>query len=49
VVCDGDVIGDSGDHCGGNDAHLDCINELNHGALGSSTRPARCFSTSSPA
>jgi tubulin beta len=49
VVCDEYGIGGSGEYCGGNDAHLDCINVSYHMALGGKYVPCACFSTSSPA
>jgi tubulin beta len=34
VVCDEHDIGGSGEYCGKNDAHLDCINVFYHEVLG---------------
>jgi hypothetical protein len=34
VVCDEQCIGSDGEYCGGNDAKLDRINVLYHGASG---------------
>jgi tubulin beta len=34
VVCDEHGIGGSGEYCGENDSHLDCISALYHEALG---------------
>jgi hypothetical protein len=39
AVCDGHCIGGSGEYCGDNDAHLDCINWIYHDALGGKYAP----------
>ena len=48
-VCDEHGTGGDGEYCGGNDAQLGRVNVFCHEASGGNTRPARCFSTSSPA
>jgi hypothetical protein len=45
--CDEHGIGGSGEHYGDNDAHLGRVIVFYHEAKATSTRPARCFATSS--